>query len=127
VLILNDGKLELPYEFTYGILATLSAVLSFCLVRINIKFAYYFYMLSKKSVQESIVKSEVEHKRYKSLLLCMYFDIFMPLLICIMFIQPLFEAFIVPDFMSEGIFRILRILVIVITISIRMLTFREEI
>ena len=47
VLKLMSGKLELPPEFTYSIMATIASLMSFCLVRINIKYAYYFYVITK--------------------------------------------------------------------------------
>jgi hypothetical protein len=47
VLILMESKVNLPYEFTYSLFAGLAAILSFCIVRINVKFAYYFFMLNR--------------------------------------------------------------------------------
>jgi len=50
VLALFKGNLKLPAEFTYSILASCAAILSFSLVRISIKFAYYFYVVSKNQI-----------------------------------------------------------------------------
>ena len=42
-----SGKLELPPDFTYSIFATVASLISFCLVRVNVKYAYYFYTITK--------------------------------------------------------------------------------
>lgn len=49
VMELFGGKLNLPIEFTYSLLASLAALISFATVRLNIRFAYYLYMVTKNS------------------------------------------------------------------------------
>jgi hypothetical protein len=44
---LFGGNFNLPVGFTYFILATFASLLSFATTRLNIRFAYYFYVLSK--------------------------------------------------------------------------------
>jgi hypothetical protein len=44
---LFGGKFSLPTAFTYAIMATFAALISFATTRLNIRFAYYFYVLSK--------------------------------------------------------------------------------
>ena len=46
---LFGGKLDLPYEFTYSLLASFAGLLTFCTVRLNIRFSYYFFMLTKNT------------------------------------------------------------------------------
>lgn len=49
VLKFSDGKLELPYEFTYFILSAFASCLTFVTVKLNIRLSYYFYVLTKNS------------------------------------------------------------------------------
>ncbi len=44
---LFGGNFSLPVGFTYFIIATFAALLSMATTRLNIRFAYYFYVLSK--------------------------------------------------------------------------------
>jgi hypothetical protein len=48
-LELFGGKLNLPYEFTYTLVGMMAAILTFSTVRLNIRFSYYFYILTKNS------------------------------------------------------------------------------
>lgn len=47
VMMIFESKLSLPHDFTYSILGSMAFILSLSLVRINIKFAYYFYVMTK--------------------------------------------------------------------------------
>jgi len=53
VCALFEFELELPVEFTYCVFSTAAALISFALVRPGIKFAYYFYNLTKANVGQS--------------------------------------------------------------------------
>lgn len=57
----------------------------------------------------------------------MLFNLFSPLIICMLYITPLFETLLVPDVMSQGIWNFIRIAVVIAAVGIRMLTFREEV
>ena len=84
---LLGGKLALPYECSYAFFAASSALLTFCIVKLNIRFAYYFYIISKNSSQ--ILSSKVaspEKKKYRNLLYLMLFNLIAPLLISILYI-----------------------------------------
>ena len=56
----------------------------------------------------------------------MYFNLLGPLLVSVFYIEPLFESLVVPDYLSLTTWKIIRIGVVVTTICLRMLTFREE-
>lgn len=49
VVALFHGRLSLPYEFTYCFLGSCAALLSFCAVKINIQFGYYFYVINRNT------------------------------------------------------------------------------
>lgn len=57
----------------------------------------------------------------------MYFNLFAPLIVAILFLNPLLEASIVPDYLQVGNWKVLRVALTVLAICMRMLTFREEI
>jgi hypothetical protein len=44
-MILLGGKLDFPIDFTYVVLAVFASLLTFATVKLNIRFAYYFYVL----------------------------------------------------------------------------------
>lgn len=56
----------------------------------------------------------------------MYFNFLAPLLVSLMFVPPLLKNYVVPTYISDDTWKIIRILVVVITIMMKMLTFREE-
>lgn len=71
-------------------------------------------------------KSSVAYKQYKIILGLMYFNIIAPFVICMMFIKPLLQGLVVPEYLSVETWRSLRTGFIVLTICVRLLTFREE-
>lgn len=129
VLALMGGKLALPIDFTYGILAGGAAVLTFATVRLNIRFSYYFYVLTKNSAAllQSRSADTPENNRYKKHLRLMYLNMLSPLLVAVLFLTPLVESMVVPDFLAESTWKVIRIAFVVVVICIRLLTFREEI
>ncbi len=49
VMAIFGGRLDLPYEFTYSLMATLASLLTFATAKLNIRFSHYFFMISKNS------------------------------------------------------------------------------
>ena len=47
VLIIHQNRINLPVEISYTILALLAAIISFTIVKVNINFSYYFFLMSK--------------------------------------------------------------------------------
>lgn len=121
--------MDLPKEFTYFIVAVLAGLLTFGTTKLNIRFSYYFYVLSKNSQQLLASKdpSSAEYQTYKKHLSLMYLNILAPVIVVSLYIAPLFEALVVPDYISQGIWNALRLFVVIAVIGLRMLTFREEI
>ena len=64
IFALADGKLNLPYEFTYSMLAGLIALISFTSFRLHIKFTYYFFVLNRNSIKEKMLENPEENKKY---------------------------------------------------------------
>jgi len=56
----------------------------------------------------------------------MYFNFLAPLFICMTFMPALLKVYVVPDYVGEEMWRVLRVVSIVIAIMVKTLTFREE-
>jgi len=83
-------------------------------------------MLQRDDVVDMLKKNEFQKARYRLLLKIMYFNFIAPLIVALMFIPSLFKVYVVPVYISDDIWKIVRVFVIVITIMMKMLTFREE-
>jgi hypothetical protein len=129
VVGLIGGQLSLPVDFTYGVLSLLAALITFATVRLNIRFAYYFFVLTKNSATLLASRSAdtPDQKRYRKHLQLMYFNLLTPLLVSVLYLTPLVETLLVPDLVSENAYRLFRIAFVIGTISLRLLTFREEV
>ena len=57
----------------------------------------------------------------------MYFNILAPLILVVLFVTPLLETMIVPDYLSVGTWKVIRLAMVVLTISARVFSFREEV
>lgn len=104
-------------------------MISFCTVRLSIRFSYYFYVLTKNSAAllASRTADTAENKRYKKHLLVMYLNMLSPLLVVIFYLTPLIESLFVPDYMSVSSWKAFRLVFVIGVICLRTLTFREEI
>lgn len=92
VLELIGGKLELPVEFTYAIMSTIAAFITFSIVRTNIKFSYYFFMLTKTGAMFNNSEDKVQKAKYRKLMGLIYFNLLAPLVITILYIKPLIQS-----------------------------------
>lgn len=86
---LFGGRLNLPYDFTYTLLASLASVVTFCTVKLNIRFAYYFYTITKNSSAVLASKQGEEKQRLKSLITALYINFLTPILVTIFYVSPL--------------------------------------
>lgn len=57
----------------------------------------------------------------------MYINVLSPLLVVVLYLSPLVEVLLVPDYISETVWRVGRISFVICALCLRMLTFREEI
>jgi len=80
------GRLDLPYEFTYSIMAISAGLISFCTVKLNIRFSYYFFMLTRNRAAVLASKTGEERRRYKLLLTFMFINLLSPILVILLFI-----------------------------------------
>jgi len=56
---LFGGQFELQVEFTYSFLGLLAGLLSFALMKVNVNFAFYFFILTKTQAKSSASFMEV--------------------------------------------------------------------
>jgi hypothetical protein len=83
------GSLDLPVDFTYGIMSTVAAFITFSIVRTNVKFSYYFFMLTKTGDMFNESEDKTQKIKYRKLMGLVYINLLSPLLICLLFIKPL--------------------------------------
>jgi len=123
VLLLQGGKLNLPVEFTYIVIALFAGALTFSTVRLHIRFSYYFFVLTKNS--KALLAEQ--NPQYKAHIRTMYANMFAPVIVICLYLTPLVETLVVPDFLSVETWKVMRLAFVAGAVCLRMLTFREEI
>jgi hypothetical protein len=83
---LFGGRLDLPHEFSYSVLATFAGLISFSTVRLSIRFSYYFYMLNKNRPAVMAIKKGEELRRYRILLYSMFVNLLSPFVIVLLYV-----------------------------------------
>ena len=103
-------------------------MVTFGTTKLNIRFSYYFYVITKNSQQllESRDPSSAEYAKYRKHIMLLYLNILTPVIIVSLFISPLFEALLVPDYLPKHVWVLLRIFVVIGTIGVRMIIFLDE-
>ena len=94
VLLIHQNKIDLPVEISYTILALIAAGVSFAIVKININFSYYFFLMSKtfscyESDEISTTKEEGSMFNLSQIHRMIYIALLTPLLISFLFIDEL--------------------------------------
>jgi hypothetical protein len=94
VLLIHQNKIDLPVEISYTMLALIAAGISFVIVKININFAYYFFLMSKtfssyESDEISTTKEEGSMFNLSQIHRMIYIALLTPLLISFLFIDEL--------------------------------------
>jgi hypothetical protein len=119
----------LPVEFTYFIVGVFAGLVTFATTKLNIRFAYYFYVLSKNSEQlmASRDPNSPDYKAYRKHLQLMYLNILAPVIVVSFYLAPLFEQLLVPEICSQSFWNMIRVGVVILIIGIRVLVYREEI
>lgn len=83
-------------------------------------------MLTKNRHAVAAAKKGEDLRRYNILLYSMFINLMSPVIVTLFFVQPMLEGFIVPEFVEESTWRILRVGVVVVALCARILTYREE-
>jgi hypothetical protein len=85
---LTGSKLRLHIEYTYTLFSLLAAVISISIVKININFAYYFFVMTRAFSDSEQQTSKLSHSLRTAKLLS-YVTLSAPLLICFLFVNEL--------------------------------------
>ena len=86
IFALSDGRLELPYEFTYSILASALTLISFTSFKLHIKFTYYFFVLNRNAIKEKMQQDPEENAKYIRLRRVLTTNIILAIVILLSFI-----------------------------------------
>ena len=118
-------KTQVPLEYTMFIFALLAGIISFVVVRIQIKFAYYlFYFTSVELEQTGIAAVSKRVLNIKKWML--YTNFLLPLVIVLLFVNPLCKDSVVPAVLPDAVFDGIRLFIVSIACVSRALTFRDE-
>ena len=122
----------LPFETTIFIFGTCAAVLSFAIVRVQIRFAYFLYVFTSSADHDDTVErddspEEIATKRMNGIVKCLlYVNFLLPLVVVTLYLSPLSKSLLVPSVVSDGGFQLLKGGVVIIAGAARALTFRRE-
>jgi len=123
---------KMPFEATICVFAICAAVLSFAIVRVQIRFAYFLYVFTTSkdfddTVERDDTPEEISTKRLNRGVKCLlYLNFFLPLVVVTLFLNPLSKSLLVPDMVSEGGFQVLKTSMVIIAGVARTVTFRRE-
>ena len=109
----------------------MAAIISFSCAKIQIRFGYFFYVNTSNEIEEHDEEEENEisraRKRMKKILNVMIYANFLsPVIVLMMFINPLSKDILVPDYLSSEMFVFQKIFFVLAACFIRAFTFREE-
>ena len=123
----------MPVDYTYFVFGLFAALLSFVVVRVQIKFAHFFYVVTnqhqkyKTDAEEGDDQLEQVNKKMNKILKgFLYVNFLFPLVIVLLYINPLTKSLLVPNLISDQTFIIIRVIVVLIACAVRCLSFREE-
>lgn len=122
----------LPFETTVFVFGSCAAVLSFAIVRVQIRFAYFVYVFTSSAEHDDTVErddgpEEIATKRLNRILKgLLYVNFLLPLVVVTLFLSPLSKSLLVPGVVSEGGFQLLKGSSVIIAGVARTLTFRRE-
>jgi hypothetical protein len=100
----------MPFDATVFVFAICAALLSFVMVRISIKFAYFLYVFTSSKEYDDVeeredTQAERTSKRINRIVkLLLYANFLFPLFVILIYINPLIKALLVPDTLSDGTF-----------------------
>jgi hypothetical protein len=123
---------KMPFAATIFVFGACAAVLSFAIVRVQIRFAYFLYVFTTSkdfddTVERDDTPEEMAAKRLNRIVKgLLYTNFLLPLLVVTLFLTPLSKSLLVPSVLGEGSFQILKNSVVLVAGLARTLTFRRE-
>ena len=115
-------------EFTYAIFAMIAAVISFSIVKVNINFGYYFFVMTRAFANsEVMVHQDALTFSLGKLRMMVYLSLVGPLLIIFVFIDELAYNMIKGHIESVYIWQLIRLLPVFMYAGIRVALYRDEV
>lgn len=122
----------MPFEATIFVFGACAAVLSFAIVRVQIRFAYFLYVFTTSKDYDDTVErddgpQEIAAKRLNRIVKgLLYANFLLPLLLVTLFLNPLSKSLLVPNMLSDGGFQVLKSSLVIVASVARTVTFRRE-
>lgn len=119
-------------EFTYMIYGIAAGVLSFLLVKPNINFAYYFFVMTRTASKDGSnayleSKSEGHRFNFRQLIKILYANLLAPIFVALLFMNELTGSWVTGMIgFSDLSWQIIRLMLVLSAIALRFLIFREE-
>jgi ABC-type Fe3+-siderophore transport system permease subunit len=126
---------DIPVEFTYSVFAFIASIISFAVVKIQVKFSHCFYVYTSIDIEDTKDElndanpepSNTKLRMRKILRAMMYINFIAPVFVCMLFINPLAKKYIVPQYLSNELYIFQKLFFIFLACIFRAFTFREEV
>ena len=132
VMALGGNKVNIMVEFTYMIYALAAAIIGFLIVKPNISFAFYFFVMTRTASKDGTnryLETQSEGKRFTfgQVIKLLYVNLLAPLFVSLLFMHELTGSFFTQTLgLGEYSWQMIRIMVIMCVVAVRFLTYREE-
>jgi len=131
-MALSGNKVNIMVEFTYMVYALSAAIISFLIVKTNINYAFYFFVMTRTASKDGTnryLETQSEGKRFSfgQLIKLLYANLLAPLFVSLLFMNELTGGFVTQTIgLSELSWQIIRMTIVLCMLFLRFLTFREE-
>lgn len=128
VLALSRTSFSVPVEASYFGLALLASIISFCVTKISINFAYYFFVMTRAFGQSELSDTKEKDQIFssKQLRTLVYLTLLAPGLILLLFIDELAFS-LVKELITLRAWQVLRMLPVGLFGLLRLGLFRDEV
>lgn len=99
MLSLGQSEITIPVETTYALFALIASLISFSIVKINISFSYYFFVMTR-ALSQSDEQTQSEQQSLSKVKTMIYLTLMCPLLITFLFVDDLAYNML-KDYISE--------------------------
>ena len=132
IFALGGNKIAVTVEFTYCVYGLVAGCLSFLLVKQNVNFAFYFFVMTRTASKDGTnryleTKSEGHRFSFKQLVKLLYANLMAPVFVAVLFMHELTGSLVMSTLgLSDLSWQVIRLLLVLAAITLRFLIFREE-
>jgi hypothetical protein len=119
-LSISNSSIQIPFELTYCLVSLLSGLIAFSIVKFQISFGYYYFVINKA------IETTDEAESYSSLKYKVVASFLGPLLICLLFVNDLVYGFI-SELITLQSWWIVRLVPICVFAGIKAWLIRDEV